>query len=134
MDEHKKQNVIFSFKNDTNSNINKLLEIYINKTLNFEFHTDFSKRKFSNSIFVMRNLMRMTNIYALKMCYFSLFHLLLVYGNLIYKIFILQKKIIRVGVGTKKHCQPLFKLFDIMLLSYLFIYYFLIEIHNQKYI
>lgn len=95
----------------------------------------------SSTIYLFRRLKNICQVPVLRMAYFALFHSHLNYGILLWgnsthvtKIFILQKKIVRIiaNVSPTHSCKNLFIELRIMTLPCLYIYATLLEIHTNQ--
>lgn len=136
----KTQSITFSSR-VSNPEYVKLLGITIDNNLNWIPHIETLLQKLSKNLYVFRQLKKCLNLEVLRMAYFSLFHSHITYGILLWgnsshaiKIFILQKKLVRIisDVSMREHCKPLFVNLKIMSLPSLFIYYTVLEIHKNR--
>nr|CAI5820138.1 unnamed protein product [Callosobruchus analis] len=137
----KTTNIIFSTNNNVaNGNAIKLLGFHLDDRLNWKNHVDELCSTLSKHLFVLRSLKKLLDLDTLRSTYFALFHSHLMYGTILWgnsssahKIFVLQKKAIRLimGEGFRANCQPLFKRLRVMPLPSIFIYFTLIEVHNN---
>jgi hypothetical protein len=103
----------------------KLLGIYFDENLNFNANTTELTKKLSRATFFINRVKNTLSPKALKLLYTSFFHSHLLYCPLIYsctsntnlnKIFVLQKKAIRLIMGAKyrDHTKELFKQANIL--------------------
>ena len=101
----------------------KFLGVHLDDHLNWNVHVQQLIPKLSAACYAIRSLFHITNIDTLKSIYFAYFHSVMNYGIIFWgnstdskKIFILQKKIIRIMTGTKHRasCRNLFKKLSIL--------------------
>jgi hypothetical protein len=97
----------------------------------------------SSACYALRNIRHMVSLDILRMIYFAHIHSIVSYGIIFWgnsyysnKIFILQKKIIRIIMNTKSRnsCRELFKNLEIMTLYSQYIYSILLFTVNNKYL
>lgn len=124
----------------TQTSTTKILGIYIDEKLNWKPHISNLSKKISSAAFAMRTLSKLINLNALKMIYFGYVEAHLRYGIVCWgnsvdakKIFILQKKIIRIimHADLRASCKPLFKKLEILTLPGLYLYETLIYAHTK---
>ena len=105
-------------------NQTKFHRLFINNNLSWKTHTECIKTKLSSACYAMRSVKPYVTINTLKMTYYSYFHSIMTYGLLFWgnypnsiKIFRLQKKIIRIMIGSrsKDSCRKL--LFNVEILT-----------------
>jgi hypothetical protein len=104
----------------------KFLGLQVDKNLNWKTHIQYIIPKLSSVCFAMRNITSLTKTETLKLVYFAYFHSIMPYGIIFWgnstdsiEVFYIQKKIIRIMVGTKRRasCRELFKKFNIFPLA-----------------
>jgi hypothetical protein len=127
----------------TNSTETKFLGLIIDDTLSWKQHTEQLASKLSSACYAWRNIRHMVSLDILRMIYFAHIHSIVSYGIIFWgnsyysnKIFILQKKIIRIITNTKSRnsCRELFKNLEIMTLYSQYIYSILLFTVNNKYL
>lgn len=138
----KTQKQIFSTNNAiVNGDSVKLLGIVLDDNLKWDAHIEHISNKISSYIFLLRQLKKYINVKTLLSAYYALIQSHITYGVVLwgnsthyYKIFILQKRAIRIiaGANYQDHCKPLFLKFGIMPLPCLYVYYSVLEIHKHK--
>jgi hypothetical protein len=101
----------------------RFLGLHLENHLNWKDHIDQMIPKLSGACYAVRSMFHISNIYTLKSIYFAYFHSTIQYGIIFWgnssnsrKIFILQKKIIRIMVGAhpRTPCRCLFKKLEIL--------------------
>jgi hypothetical protein len=101
----------------------KFLGLQIDNHLNWKNHIDRLIPKLNGACYAVRSLLHIRNTDMLKSTYFANFHSLMRHGIIFWsnssdskKVFILQKKIVRVMVGIKPQnsCRDLFKRLQIL--------------------
>jgi hypothetical protein len=101
----------------------KFLGIFINDTLSWETHIDYIIPKLSTACYTMRITKPYMSQNISRIVYFSYFHSIMNYGLLFWgkssysmKIFILQKRVIRIifGCYSRDSCRQLFKKIQIL--------------------
>jgi len=89
--------------------------------------------------YALRNIKHIVPIDTLRVIYFALIHSIISYGIIFWgsssyanKVFILQKKIIKIITNTRPRdsCREVFKNMEIMTLYSQYIYIFISFIHN----
>jgi hypothetical protein len=97
----------------------------------------------SSACYALRNIKHMVPLDTLRIIYFAHIHSIISYGIIFLgsssytnKVFILQKKIIRIITNTKsrKSCMELFKNLEIMTLYSQYIYSLILYTVNNKYL
>lgn len=97
----------------------KMLGVYLDENLSFQFHINHIKSKISSSLFALNNAKKFLSSSSLKLLYYSIIHPHLLYCLPIYSLaskcllnplIIQQKKAIRIISKSKynSHTQPLF--------------------------
>lgn len=109
----------------------KFLGVWIDANLNWEQHISSIESKLNKNCFGIRIIKKLMNQKTAKILYHCVFESTLTYGLIFWgcsakskKIFVLQKKVIRLLAGAKSResCKQLFKKFDILPLPCLYIY------------
>ena len=109
----------------------KFLGLQLDNHLNCKGHIDFLLHKLSTLCFLMRKLYHTLNINGLKTVYYAYYHSLVNYGIIFWgnttdsnKVFVLQKKIIRIimGVGPTYSCRGLFNHLEILPIPSVYLY------------
>lgn len=131
--------VRFKITNDDNVCV-KILGIYVDTFLSWNFHVDAIAPKLSSVIYLLRNLREYVDYETLISVYYALFQSILIYGITLWgnsastsKLFILQKWAIRTisGVLPRTHCKPLFIQHSILTLPSLYILNSVLEIRGK---
>ena len=110
----------------------KFLGIHITESLKWNFHANTLASKLCKVLYMIKSLRETLSTYMTRNLYFTKFQSILRFGILLWrgvggklnrKIFILQKRAIRVmaGVNSRTSCRPLFKELNILTLSSLYI-------------
>jgi hypothetical protein len=95
----------------------RFLGFIIDSNLNWKRHVDSLSGRLSSAVFALRKLKPLISSDALKQVYFAHFHSLMSYGSLLWgnstdaqRVFILQKRAVRILVGVKNRhsCRELF--------------------------
>jgi hypothetical protein len=131
---------------DKNSDVPaiKFLGIYIDPSLNFQFHIKHICSKLSKSMFAIRSVKHILPAEALKTLYYSLIHCHLIYGIHVWgsasasnidPLISKQKSAIRIISEQKynAHTEPLFKSHKILPLKNLITYFKLLIMFDYKY-
>jgi hypothetical protein len=127
----------------TNSTETNFLGLIIDDTLSWKQHIEQLASKMSSACYALRNIRHMVSLDILRMIYFAHIHSIVSYciifwGNSYYsnKIFILQKKIIRIITNTKSRnsCRELFKTLEIITLYSQYIHSILLFTVKNKYL
>ena len=96
----------------------KFLGIYINDTINWKNHIDHILPKLSIACHAMRIIKPYMSLETLRMVYHSTYHSVISYGLFFWgisphskRIFLMQKRIVRIMMGCRKlaSCRTLFK-------------------------
>ena len=124
----------------------KMLGIYFDENLSFDYHIKQTRNKVSKSIFYLNRAKNILTGKALKSLYFALIHPHILYCLPIYScssksninsLYLLQKKCVRIisKASYNSHSQPLFSSLDILPLPDLIIQQQLLIMHSidQKY-
>ena len=117
----------------------KFLGITLDDNLTWQGQIEKVKSKLTNSLYALRRVKHVLAKYNLKIIYFDLFHPHLEYGlilwgaanaTLVNKLFVLQKKAIRLVTGScyNEHTNPLFSQLKILKLTDMY------ELHLAKFI
>lgn len=120
LNEDKTSVITFSHHHPLNNSVPvvNFLGFTMDEQLNWKQHVVGLSGKISQNIFAVRKLIEVTNLQTARTAYFALIHSHLSYGTLLWglsvdagRIFILQKKVVRLLAGKKggEHCKPLFK-------------------------
>jgi hypothetical protein len=118
----------------------KFLGLQIDNHLNWKTHIDQLVQKLSRACYLVRSLSQVSNIDNLKLIYFAYFHSLMKCGIIFWGnssdnkiVFTLQKKIVKIIVGTKPQtpCSDLFKKLQILSLPCEYIFSVLNNIINN---
>ena len=137
LNKDKTQQVKFTLDKTTINNVKniKFLGIYLSSSLNWSFHVQWVCDKLSRMVFAIRQIAEVASAEAAIAAYYGMFHSVMSYGIILWgnsphacKIFILQKKVIRIICKVKhnEHCSPLFIKLGIMSLPSLYMYQCLI--------
>ena len=112
------------------SEITKFLGIYISENLKWKYHFDSLKSKLNTGYYLIIHLQKITNLHVVSPMYYACIHSHLKYGITLWggdpksrKIFLLQKKIIRIMSKADQHtsCRNLFRTLGILPLPCLYI-------------
>ena len=115
----------------TNLECIKFLGLNIDNRLCWKNHIDYLVTKLSSSCFLMRTVKPMISLSSLRMIYFAYIHSVMTYGIIFWgnssymtKLFMIQKKVIRIMMGLKKRdsCRDSFKEMKILPLCSQYIY------------
>jgi len=118
----------------------KFLGIYINDSINWNYHIDYIIPKLSTACYIMRNIKSYMPLNTMKTIYYSYFNSIMSYGLLFWgnsphsqRIFRIQKKIIRIMVGCRSRasCRNLFRELEILPLASQYIYSLLLFVVNN---
>jgi hypothetical protein len=121
----------------------KFLGLIIDDTLSWKQHIDQVINKISIACYALKNIKYIVPLDTLKLIYFAHIHSIIRYGIIFWggsscanKVFILQKKIIRIITNTRPRdsCMEIFKKIEIMTLYYQYIYSLLLYTINNKYL
>ncbi|PNF23822.1 hypothetical protein B7P43_G15913 [Cryptotermes secundus] len=121
----------------------KFLGLQIDSHLSWSNHIDKLIPKLSGACYAVRSMFHVSNTETLKLIYFAYFHSVMKYGIIFWgnssysqKIFILQKKIVRImaGVKPRESCKNIFKRLEILTLPCEYIFSLMIFIvKNQEF-
>jgi hypothetical protein len=104
----------------------KFLGIEIDKFMNWNAHVKLMLPKLGNAYFAVRNMKSCSNIETLRMIQLAYFHSIMKYGIILWgnsaeakKVFLLQKRTLRIMVGTnhRNSGRPVFKELNILTLA-----------------
>ena len=108
----------------------KFLGIYISENLKWNYQIDSLQSKLNTGYYLIRQLQKITNPHVVRTMYYACIHSHLKYGITLWvgdpksrKIFLLQKKIIRIMCKVDQHtsCRNLFRTLGILPLPCLYI-------------
>jgi len=114
----------------TNASEIKFLGLTIDETLSWKQHIEQVLNKMCTACYALRNIKHIVPIDTLRVIYFAHIHSIINYGIIFWgsssyanKVFILQKKIIRIITNTRPRdsCRKVFKSMEIMTLYSLYI-------------
>jgi len=120
-----------NYNHINNTTHTKFLGLILDDTLSWSQHILHLTKKLSSACYAMRYIKYSLPFHTLKLIYFSYFHAAMSYGLIFWgsspganKIFILQKKIIRIiyNVGHRESCRDFFRRFQIFTLYSQYIY------------
>ena len=126
----------------TNATEIKFLGLIIDDTLSWKQHVEQVISKMSTACYALRNIKHVVSLDTLKVIYFTHIHSILSYGIIFWgssssanKVFILQKKIIRIIMNTRPRdsCREVFRNLEIMILYSQYIYSLILYTVNNKY-
>ena len=112
------------------SAVTKFLGIYISENLKWNYHIDSLKSKLNTGYYLISQLQKITNPHVVRTMYYACFHSHLKYGITLWgrdsksrKIFLIQKKVIRIMCKVDQHtsCRNLFRTLGILPLPCLYI-------------
>jgi len=118
----------------------KFLGIFINDSINWNYHTDYISTKPSTICYIMRNIKTYMPLNTMNTVYYSYFNSIISYGLPFWgnsphcqKIFRIQKKIIRIMVGCRSRasCRNLFRKLEILPLASQYIYLLMLFVFNN---
>jgi len=138
----------------TNATEIKFLGLTIDDTLSWKQHIEQVINKMCSACYALRNIKHIVPVDTLRVIYFTHIHSIISYGIIFWgssyyanKVFILQKKIVRIitNTGPRDSCREAFKNMEIMTLYSPYIYSLVLytvnnnhlfdtnnEIHNYK--
>jgi len=126
-------------KDITNSTEIKFLGLIIDDTLSWKQHIEHVVNRMCTACYALRNIKCVVPIDTLRVIYFAHIHSIMSYGVIFWgssshanKVFILQKRIIRITTNTKPRdsCREVFKNMEIMTFSvHIFINFIQINKH-----
>jgi hypothetical protein len=121
----------------------KFLGLNIDDTLYWKQHIEQVISKISTVCYVLRNIKHIVSLDTLKVIYFAHIHSIISYGIILWgtssyanKVFILQKKIIRIITNARPRdsCMEIFKTMEIMTLYSQYIYSLILYTVNNKHL
>lgn len=132
---HQKQSpvlphVLFEGRTLPVSVVTKFLGLYISESVKWNYHCDSLKSKLNTGYYMIYLLQKITNPHVCRTMYFACFHTHLKYGITLWgrdpqcrKIFLLQKKVIRImcKVDQQTSCRNLFRKLGILPLPCIYI-------------
>jgi hypothetical protein len=127
----------------TNATEIKFLGLIIDDILSWKQHIEQVISKMSTACYALRNIKHIVPLDTLKVIDFAHRHSIISYGIIFWgsssyanKVFILQKKIIRIIVNTRPRnsCREVFKNMEIMTLYSQYIYSLILYTVNNKYL
>jgi hypothetical protein len=130
-------------KSITNVTETKFLVFIIDDTLSWKQHTEQFVSKLSSACYVLRNIKYIVSLEIIRLFYFAHVHCNMSYGIIfwggsshIHKVFILQKKIIRIITNTRSidSCTEVFRKMEIMKVYFQYIYSLLLFTINNRYL
>jgi len=130
-------------KGITNATEIKFLGLIIDDTLSWKQHIEHLVNKMCTACYVLRNMKHVVPIDTLRVICFAHIHSIISYGIIFWgsssctnKVFILQKKIIRIITNTKPRdsCREVFKNMEIMTLYSQYIYSLILYTLNNKHL
>ena len=110
--------------------VTKFLGTYIRENLKWNDHFDSLKSKLNTGYYLINQLQKITSLHVVRTMYYACFHSHLKYGITLWggdsksrKIFILQKKVIRIMCKVDQHtsCRNLFRTLGLLPLPCLYI-------------
>jgi hypothetical protein len=126
--------------NITEATTVKFLGLHLDSQLMWKAHVNFLLNKLSSVCYIMRRLVHILNLETLKVIYFVHFHSLISYGIIfwgnsssMHKIFITQKRILRImlGLGPRCSCRRWFVKLSILTVPSLYIYSLIMFVYNN---
>jgi hypothetical protein len=127
----------------TNASVIKFLGLTINDTLSWKQHIEQLLNKMCTTCYALRNINHIVPINTLRVIYFTHIHSIISYGIIFWgsfsyanKVFIFQKKIIRIITNTRPRdsCREVFKSMEIMTLYSQYIYSLVLYTINNKHL
>jgi len=129
---HVKTKLKHEHKNISNSTETTCLGLIIDETLSWKQHIDQTATKLCSACYALRNLKYIVPQSTLRTIYYAYVHSIFSYGIIFWgrppivkKLFILQKKIVRIIInsGVREFCSEAFKNMEIMMLysQYIFL-------------
>lgn len=119
----------FQLTDNTTESV-KFLGFYLDEQLNWDHHTEHLSKKINSGTYAVRKIKALTNLPTTKIAYYGLVHCHLTYGTLLWgvsvsarRIFLLQKRCVRIVAGRKgrDHCKPIFRELRILTLYAVYI-------------
>ncbi|GFG29580.1 hypothetical protein Cfor_01706 [Coptotermes formosanus] len=138
-----KTQITYDEESITNATEIKFLGLIIDDTLSWRQHIDQIISKISTACYALRNIKHIVPLDTLKVIYFAHIHSIISYGIILWgcssyanKVFLLQKKIIRIITNTKPRdsCREIFKNMEIMTLYSQYIYSLTLYTINNKHL
>lgn len=130
-----------SITNDTAHNPLKFLGLWLDPNLNWHTHVDYISNRLAKGIYMLRRLRESINIDVLLKVYYAQIQSLISYGILLWgyssyckKLFILQKKAIRIICSAPflASCRPLFIQLRVLTLPSLFVFFAISYVYDHK--
>jgi hypothetical protein len=127
----------------TNTTEIKFLGLTIDDTLSWKQHIEQVVNKMCTACYALRNIKHIVSVDTLRVIYFAHIHSIISCGIIFWgsssyanKVFILQKKIIRIITNTKPRdsCREVFKSMEIMTLYSQYIYSLILYTVNNKHL
>jgi hypothetical protein len=121
----------------------KFLELTIDDTLSWKEHIEQVINKMCSACYALRNIKHIVPVDILRVIYFAPIHSIISYGIIFAgsssyanKVFILQKKIIRIIINARPRdsCKEFLKNMEIMMLHSQYIYSLILYTVNNKYL
>jgi len=119
----------------------KFLGIYLQDSINWSCHIDYIIPKLSSACYIMRSIRPIVRINTPKTVYYSHFNAIITYGLPFWgnsphstKIFIMQKRIIRIMMGYRNRvlCRRLFKRLVILPITSQYIFSLMLFVVKNK--
>jgi hypothetical protein len=132
--------IYYDEKSITNATETKFFGLVIDDTLFWKQHTEQVVNKLSSACYVLSNIRYIVSLETLRLFYFDHVHSIMSYGIIfcgdsshVHKVFILQKKIIRIITNTRPRdsCRQVFRKMEIMMVysQYIvYIHYFYLQL------
>lgn len=126
--------------NNANPSV-RFLGFTIDEQLNWNHHINKLSGKISQNIYAIRKLTQIADQRTARVAYFAMIHSHLSYGTILWgasvnvkRIFILQKKVVRILAGKKigTHCKPLFVQLQILTIHAVYIIQTVTYIRKQQ--
>ena len=139
---HYKINMQIHHNYISNATQTKFLGLTIDDTLSWKHHIDQVIKRMSSACYALRFIKYQLPIDTLKIIYFTHIHTIMSYGVILWgnspsakKVFLLQKKIIRIITNTRprESCKEIFKNMQMMLYSQ-YIYSLILFTVNNKHL
>ena len=127
----------------TNTTDIKFLGLISDDTLSWKQHIEHLVNKMCTACYALRNIKHAVPVDTLRVIYFTHIHSIVSYSLIFWgsssyanKVFILQKKIIRIITNTKPRdsCKEVFKNMEIMMLYSQYIYSLILYTLNNKHL
>ena len=139
LNKEKTKTIYFRPRPETSETV-KLLGVYIDSGLRWRDHIDYLAGKLNTHIYQIRKTVELVESTVARTLYFATFQSTVAYSVALWgssscsqRIFILQKKAVRILGGAKSgaHCKPLFKDLSILTIPCLYIYTVLLIIKSN---